>query len=325
MSAATASVDPALPPRLSITVLAFNRRDEVRTTLRKLTEELDYPAGAVEIIVADNASSDGTSEMVAREFPRVKCLALATNGGIAGLNRAFESATGDYFLVLDDDSSPVTGIREAIEYIEANPRIGIIACSVVGGAYPTSGFDLQDRGPWVGFIGCGVIIRRALYERIGGFAEWMFIYANEWEYGLRCLDAGYEIRFFKAAVVEHRAATTNRSSRRLITYTVRNELLMIYKHFATRRLLYSARVVAFNILYFRPVGPRALLYIADGFGKFILAARHLRRTPVKADVQERFASQLLATQPVLPRLTRTLRRIAGFAAIALASSGAMIR
>lgn len=290
-------------PRLTVSILAFNRRDEVRTTLQKLTRDFDYPA---EIIVVDNASSDRTSEMVRDEFPQVKCLALPTNSGVAGWNRGFEEGTGDYFLVLDDDSAPVSGIEEALEYLEANPRVGILACNVIGGVFPTSGFDLQDRQQWVGFIGCGAIIRRSLYERIGGFAEWLFIYAHEWEYGLRCLEAGYEIRYSEACVVEHRAAAANRSSRRLIAHTVRNELLTIYKYFPQRRATYYARAVVFNVLYY---GRRSIGHIAIGIWKFMRDAPQLERSFVKREVQEKYTAQLLTARPVWPRVSARLRRL----------------
>lgn len=292
-------------PRLTVSILAFNRRDEVGTTLQKLTRDFAYPAERVEIIVVDNASTDGTSEMIAREFPQVKCLALSSNSGVAGWNRSFEAATGDYFLVLDDDSAPLRGIKAALEYLEANPQVGILACNVIGGAFPTSGFGLKDRQEWVGFIGCGAIIRRSLYEKIGGFSEWLFIYAHEWEYGLRCLDAGYDIRYFEGCVIEHRAAAANRSSRRLIAHTVRNELLTVYKYFPKRRLLYYVRVIGFNVLYY---GRRAIGHIADGVWRFLRDARHLSPSYVKPEVQDAYTAQLLSAQPVLPRVCQRMRR-----------------
>jgi hypothetical protein len=295
-------------PQLTIAILAFNRRDEVRITLQSLTNGLDYPAARIEIIVVDNASSDGTSEMLASDFPEVRCLTLSANSGVAGWNRAFEAASGRYFLVLDDDSAPVSGLGAALEFLEANPRVGILACNVVGGAFPTSGFDLKDGQSWVGFIGCGAIIRRSLYERIGGFAEWLFIYAHEWEYGLRCLDAGFEIRYFERCVIEHRAAAANRSSRRLIAHTVRNELLTVYKHFPERRAIFYVRVLAFNLRYYRPLGLRGIPYIAEGCWKFLRDAPQLERSFVKPETQARYASQILTAEPVLPRLFARVRR-----------------
>ena len=293
-------------PALSVTILAFKRREEVRLTLEKLTRDLDYPKDRLEIIVVDNASSDGTTEMVTRDFPQVECLTLPENIGVAGWSHAFAAARGDYFLVLDDDSAPLHGIREAIEHLEANPAVGILACRVVGGAFPTDGFDLLDRQSWVGFIGCGAIIRRALYERIGGFAEWIFIYAHEWEYGLRCLAAGFAIQYFAACVVEHRAAPANRSPRRLISQTVRNELLTIHRHFPQGRLLYYWRAVVFNVLYF---GRGSAAHVAEGVWRFLRDARRVPRAFVKAEVQAQYTAQLLSAAPVWPRLSARMRRV----------------
>ena len=300
-------------PRVTFAILAYNRREEVAETLRKLTSGIDYPAELIEIIVADNASRDGTSEMVRGDFPAVKCLTLPANVGVGGWNHAFEVATGDYLFVLDDDSAPLSGVSQAIDYLEANARVGILACKVIGGAFGTEGFALRDRQEWVGFIGCGAIIRRALFERIGGFAEWLFIYAHEWEYGLRCLDAGYEIRFFEACVVEHRAAATNRSWHRLITYTFRNELLMVYKHFPRKRVIHYCRVVVLLAVHFMRLrtGLRSIPYAVEGVWRSILDARHLSRSYVKPEVQDRFTAQLLSTQPILPKLVRQTGRMLG--------------
>jgi GT2 family glycosyltransferase len=305
----TAPIPGASCPRLSVIILAFKRRQEVRSTLQIVLGYRDYAADRLEIIVVDNASGDGTSDMVVREFPQVKCLALEKNCGIAGWNRGFAVATGDYFLVLDDDSAPLNGIREALEYLEVNTRVDILACKVIGGAFPTANFPIRDKQEWVGFIGCGAIIRRSLYQRIGGYAEWMFIYAHEWEYGLRCLNAGFQIHYFEGCVVEHRAAPANRSPRRLIIYTVRNELLIIYKHFPKRRFTYYWRTFGTLALHYRPVGIRAVPYLLEGLWGFLTDARHLPRTFVKPEVQDQYTSHLETTQPLIPRLARKLGRV----------------
>ncbi len=90
-------------PLVTVNILAYNRREEVRQTLQKITTELAYPRERLEVIVVDNASTDATRDMLAREFPSVRLIANPSNEGIAGWNRGFEAGRGDYFLVLDDD------------------------------------------------------------------------------------------------------------------------------------------------------------------------------------------------------------------------------
>ena len=90
-------------PLVTAAVLAYNRRDPLRITLTKLRDELDWPGERLEVIVVDNASTDGTADMVRAEFPGTKLIVNERNTGISGWNRAFEAGTGEWFLVLDDD------------------------------------------------------------------------------------------------------------------------------------------------------------------------------------------------------------------------------
>ena len=88
---------------MTIVFLVYNRCEELRTSLQKMLEESDYDRSLVDVIVVDNASTDGSSEMVRREFPQVRLIRREENCGVAGWNDGFEVATGDLVLVLDDD------------------------------------------------------------------------------------------------------------------------------------------------------------------------------------------------------------------------------
>ncbi len=88
-------------PLVTVNILSFNRKEELRITLTKVFEQ-DYKN--IEVIVVDNSSSDGSQKMVREEFPSVNIIELNENIGIAGWNKGFEIAKGKYVLVLDDDS-----------------------------------------------------------------------------------------------------------------------------------------------------------------------------------------------------------------------------
>jgi GT2 family glycosyltransferase len=297
-------------PKLTIDILAFNRRDDVRITLRKVFEELDYPLDRVEVIVVDNASSDGTKEMVASEFPAVRLIVNEINSGIAGWNRGFEAATGDYVLVLDDDSAPESGLRAAIEYLESNPAVGVLACKIVGGAFTTE--RLHDGEDTVGFIGCGAIIRCNVLETVGGFAEWLFIYAHEWEYAIRCLDRGFAIRYFERCVVHHRASVVNRSNARLRSFSTRNELLIVHRYFRRSRLLYLFRTFVHHLKSVRSEGVRSLFYTFKGLSMFLREAGRHPRAYVSDAVQDVYSRDFWSTQPIVLHLFRKVGRRLGF-------------
>ena len=86
-------------PLVTVNILSFNRRDYLKITLEKVFEQ-SYKN--IEVFVVDNASTDGTIEMVKKEFPQVRLIQLKKNIGIAGWNEGFKNAKGEFVLVLDD-------------------------------------------------------------------------------------------------------------------------------------------------------------------------------------------------------------------------------
>jgi hypothetical protein len=80
---------------------------------------------------------------------------------------------------LDDDSHIESGLEEAIRFLDENDNIGILALNVTGGLYQTN--EWVDLSEQAGFIGCGAIFRKTLYDKIGGYANWIFLYTNEYD------------------------------------------------------------------------------------------------------------------------------------------------
>jgi len=297
-------------PLLTINILAYNRRDDLRTTLQEITGNIDYPKDKIEIIVNDNASGDGTAEMVREEFPAVKLIRIPVNVGIAGWNHGFVNGRGKYFLVLDDDSHPVEGVRDAVAFLEENREIGILACKIIGGAFTTgSRTHLQD---WIGFIGAGAIIRKEVVDRVGGYADWMFLYSHEWEYGLRVLDAGFGVKYFEKCVVNHRASSTHRSFKRLRTFTTRNELAIIYLYFPFKKIpVLLFRTFFWNMWRFRKDGVSSIGYALNGVLLFLRLLPGIRsnRQVVDERVQEVYISTFWSTQPLLLRVQNKVRSL----------------
>jgi GT2 family glycosyltransferase len=225
-------------PLVTVNILSFNRKDELRNTLTKVYEQ-DYKN--IEVIVVDNASSDGSSEMVNQEFPAVQLIQMKKNIGIAGWNEGFKSAKGDYVLVLDDDSYPIFNtIRFAINKLISDNKVAIIACNIIIG----SQFDLisashsdEIEKPVNSFVGCGAIIRSSVLSLVGGFESELFLYFHEVEYALRIIDAGWEIVVCPKSIVVHNIVSANRLydrnlvDNRKVHYDVRNLFLVVYLHF----------------------------------------------------------------------------------------------
>jgi glycosyltransferase involved in cell wall biosynthesis len=112
-----------MKPDVTLVSLAFNRRENVRELLTSLHYQ-SYPS--FEVILVDNASSDGTVEMVRSDFQEVELIESGSNLGMVAYNLGFEAARGDYILVMDDDGLPGSDdwIAQVVARFEANPQLG---------------------------------------------------------------------------------------------------------------------------------------------------------------------------------------------------------
>jgi GT2 family glycosyltransferase len=180
----------ASPPSVTLVFLVYNRRDELRTSLRKMLVESDY-AGAVDAIVVDNASTDGSAEMVREEFPQVQVVVRDENCGVSAWNDGFALARGDWVLALDDDCYlPADGLRRAVD--GALEHGADLVSFAVESSYDSSvRFDQRYRTGLLTFWGCAVLMRREVLHALEGFDPGIFIWAHELEFMLRFFDRGY--------------------------------------------------------------------------------------------------------------------------------------
>lgn len=194
-------------PLVTVNILSFNRKDELRHTLNKVFEQ-DYKN--IEVIVVNNASTDGTQEMVKTEFPEVKLIELDKNIGIAGWNKGFEAAKGKYVLVLDDDSYPENGaILKALKFFENDKKIGIVAFKVYN--YTFDFYETKDwKGELFAFVGCGALIDKKKIYEVGYFNENIFLYLNELELTARFWNAGYKTVYCEECLAIHSQSMNSR-------------------------------------------------------------------------------------------------------------------
>ncbi len=184
------SVEQALPT-VSVVILAYNRRDMVELNLGKVFGALDYPADRLEVVIADNASTDGTAEMVRERFPQAKVLRLEENVGFQAVNRAFGATHGDWVLVLDDDCyMEGDSLRRAL-LTAAKEDADLVSFSV-DSSEPGQSFTEDYRTGLMMFWACSVLISRRAIDRIGGFDDRIFIWGNEVELTMRFFDAGFK-------------------------------------------------------------------------------------------------------------------------------------
>jgi GT2 family glycosyltransferase len=178
-------------PLVTFAILAYNRREALRINLTKLRDELDWPAEKLEVIVVDNASSDGTSDMVRAEFPAVQLIRSEQNTGISGWNRAFEAGTGEWFLVLDDDCY-VTGdaLRRAVAAAQEHGA-DLVSFKVTSPGGDAEVFNEFYETGLLAFWGCSALLSGRAARDLGGLDPGIFIWGHEAEFVARLLDRGW--------------------------------------------------------------------------------------------------------------------------------------
>jgi GT2 family glycosyltransferase len=190
-------------PLVSAVYLAYNRKDELRESVRRLLSESGYPPDRLELIVVDNASTDGTAEMIREEFPAVTVIETGANLGAPGWNAGFRVARGDYILILDDDAYPLPGaLRCAVEAAREEDA-GLVSFTVISSHDESHRFNDEYRTGLLSYWGCAALVSRAALDELDGYDPNIFIWANELEFTMRLLDKGFTHVYLPDAVAVH--------------------------------------------------------------------------------------------------------------------------
>ena len=114
--------------RTSVVVITRDRREQVVRTLARLAELPERPP----VVLVDNASSDGTADLVRRLFPHVHVVSLWDNRGALARTVGVQAATSPYVAFSDDDSWWAPGaLSAAADHFDAAPRLGLLAARIV--------------------------------------------------------------------------------------------------------------------------------------------------------------------------------------------------
>jgi N-acetylglucosaminyl-diphospho-decaprenol L-rhamnosyltransferase len=225
---------------VTVAVVSWNTLELLRACLRSLEPEAQ--AGRATVWVVDNASSDGSAEMVRSEFPSAQLLASADNLGFGpAVNLVAERTASPWLAIANADTELFPGsLEELLAAGRRHPRAGILAPRLVLGsgetqhsAYklPRLGFTLAfnlgvyalshrlassmllegywpgDRERRVGWaLGAFLLVRREAWDAAGGFDPGQWMYAEDVDLGWRVEAAGWETWFVPGAPVRHHGA-----------------------------------------------------------------------------------------------------------------------
>lgn len=210
---------------VSFVIATHNRGSTLLDCLRRV-QLCGLPSTQFEILVVDNASTDGTPDLIAHELPDVRLIRLAHNRGPVAKNHALAQARGTFVVFLDDDAYPLPGaIAQMIRHFDADPRLGAAVFDVTlpDGAKECSAY------PDV-FIGAGTGFRRSLITRLGGLPQDFFMQAEEYDLSFRILAAGGRVKRFSDLPLVHLKTPGARIATRTTRMDVRNNLYLLAKY-----------------------------------------------------------------------------------------------
>jgi len=312
-------------PSVSIVVLNWNGKRHLTPNLQSLLA-LDYPESKLEIILCDNGSNDGSVELVQKDFPRVRVVALDRNYGFAeGNNRAARLATGEWVGFLNNDMRvEPSWVKDLLSGIDERPSAVCLASRILswdGSAidFAGGGVNYQGHGFQLGLgkapvdtdasgrllFACGgaMLIKKDVFLDVGGFDEQFFAFFEDVDLGWRLNLLGYDVWYVPRATALHRHHGTARKipAHKLRVLYERNALAMIFKCFDDQNL--AAALPAALLL----LNERALSLSGLDAGDFTLG--EFDRTAQLVDEQgDPAIVGSMARPSIFVRAGRTLRR-----------------
>lgn len=230
--------------RVRVVVLNWNGRHWLEGCLSALRRQ---DGCAFEVVVVDNASTDGSAAAVRERFPDYRVVALDTNRGFAAGNNAGAAGAGTPYLVfLNNDTEVQPGwLAALVRAADADSRIGLVSSHIVyldqpdvvdsaGDGYLRCGggfkhghgqpIDRQAHDREVfGACGAAMLIRRELFERLGGFDEDFFMVYEDVDLSYRARLLGSRIVLASRALVRHAgSASLGRISSNAVFHGQRN-------------------------------------------------------------------------------------------------------
>ncbi len=213
-------------PLVSIVSITHNRCPDILELLVALGDQ-EY--SSLEIIVVDNASSDGTAGEIARRFPDVKLIRNPQNTGMVAYNTGRQVARGEYILFIDDDGLPTTPdwVRQMVSCFEDNPKLGVVACQIRLAANqklaPDSPQYLRiDDGfggyPCPAFVCTGAGVRASALNSVGLFPSFFFRSYMEFTLSTKLWNSGWQVRLFPSIEVLHKKSPAEYSKSRAYDY-----------------------------------------------------------------------------------------------------------
>lgn len=277
--------DPAAEVDLSVVIPSYNTRELMEQALRTVAEASE--GLRVQVIVVDNASRDGSPEMVEARFPGAELIRNDRNLGFGGANNiAFRRVKGRHVLLLNSDTIVrADTLRALVEFMDAHPEAGAAGCKILnpdgtlqldcrrGFPTPSAAFckltglsrlfprsrrfarynltylDPEETNEVDALSGSCMIVRRRVLEEVGGFDEDYFMYGEDLDWCYRMRQAGWKIYYVPATQIIHFGGASGRGESMRIQFR-KNAAMSIFvrKHMRDRYRFFPAWLLRAGIL-----------------------------------------------------------------------------
>jgi len=222
--------------KLSVVIVNYNVRYFLELCLESVAAAIT--SIDAEIIVVDNNSSDESCKMVQERFPNVRLIGNKENIGFSKANnQGVAVANGEYVCVLNPDTVVAEDtFSQLIGFSDSKNKIGIVSCKLIDGAgrflpeskrnvptrlvaikkliglskdYYVSNLKESEIGKSPVFVGAFMLLKRSLYEALGGFDERYFMYGEDIDLSYSILNAGFDNYYYgKTTVIHYKGEST---------------------------------------------------------------------------------------------------------------------
>ncbi|MFT3705642.1 MAG: glycosyltransferase family 2 protein [Agriterribacter sp.] len=256
-------------PSVAVVILNWNGRKYLQQFLPSVVQST-YPA--LQVIVADNASTDDSLDFLSKHYPAVQQLRSNINEGFAkGYNTALKQVTADYYVLLNSDVEVTPGwIEPIISLMESNASIGACQPKVLayhdkhsfeyagasGGWIDRFGYafcrgrvfdncekdeaQYNDAAPVFWASGCAFFIKADVYHQLNGLDEIFFTHQEEIDLCWRMQLSGYHVYVCPSSVVYHvGGGSLPYGNPRKTFFNYRNSLMMLYKNYGVGEALWK--------------------------------------------------------------------------------------
>lgn len=271
---------------LSVVLVNWNTRQILHDCLASIYRQTQ--GISFEVIVVDNASTDGSARMVQNSFANVRLIENSENKGFAAANnQAIRAAHGDFILLLNSDTVVLdNALFETLEFARRHPEAGVVGCCVLNAdmtlqptcfMYPSllnlfllttylsrlfrrNRFFGRERMTWWDraderqvevVTGCFMLIRRRVIESVGLLDEDYFMYGEETDYCYRARRAGWKILFTPAARIIHLGGASSKQVRPEMMLQLRGSILLFIRKHRSLPVYYAACVLVTLFFFLR--------------------------------------------------------------------------